>query len=199
MADIICQLCDARGETPGTCECVAHVGVTPARRPAVGSQCLACGDWTGCLCTCRLPVTAEAEAMVDRLIALSVQAATSKRVLHPAPSLRTCTHCGGPPREQCTMRSIGAPCAIDGRPRPARSRRGLHAGDYEVPSVRVPRLHDAAALIAASAWRETLASNLATAGALCAADRMGYDRCSQLDARWRPGCGRPMPGWGGAA
>ena len=51
--------------------------------------------------------------------------------------------------------------------------------------------YDAATLIAATAWRETLAANLAVGGALCAAywqhgDRRRWD--------WRPGCGRA---WGG--
>ena len=68
----------------------------------------------------------------------------------------------------------------------------------------------------------TLAANLATAGALCAAFRVGFDEgwtsatrhpdpewarrdefrhaltIGDDDAHdWRPGCGRPMPGWGG--
>ena len=38
----------------------------------------------------------------------------------------------------------------------------------------------------------TLAANLATAGALCEAFDAGC-----RDLRWRPGCGRSMPGWGG--
>jgi hypothetical protein len=60
----------------------------------------------------------------------------------------------------------------------------------------------------------TLAANLATAGALCATwtrgHNVGFD-VGWSDARyhclgmnlmepsddWRPGCGRPMPGWGG--
>ena len=65
-----------------------------------------------------------------------------------------------------------------------------------------PHTYDAATLIAASAWRETLAANLATAGALCRAFQAGiYAAASwwsgQLDSQrvWEPGCGRPMPGW----
>ena len=63
-------------------------------------------------------------------------------------------------------------------------------------------LFDAAALLAASAWRETLAANLATAGALELAFKMGcrWERswdCGEQDETWFPGCGRPMPGWGG--
>ncbi len=47
----------------------------------------------------------------------------------------------------------------------------------------------------------TLAANLATAGALCAAFRQGSMYATRLRSYaivdWRPGCGRPMPGWGG--
>jgi hypothetical protein len=63
-------------------------------------------------------------------------------------------------------------------------------------------LFDAAALLAATEWRETLAANLATAGALCRAYLSGVYAASswlsgQLDGQnaWQPGCGRPMPGW----
>ena len=65
-----------------------------------------------------------------------------------------------------------------------------------------PVLFDAATLLAASAWRETLAANLATAGALCRAYLSGVNAAAswlsgQLDGQnaWEPGCGRPMPGW----
>ena len=63
---------------------------------------------------------------------------------------------------------------------------------------------DAAALLAASAWRKTLAANLATAGALELARRTGGPHRVWRDAQmegndydepWRPGCGRPAPGW----
>ena len=63
-----------------------------------------------------------------------------------------------------------------------------------------PVLYDAATLLAASAWRETLGANLATAGALCRAYWYGRDYIRWDSAErwsWRPGCGRPMPGWGG--
>jgi hypothetical protein len=47
----------------------------------------------------------------------------------------------------------------------------------------------------------TLAANLATARALCRAYWYGRDYIRWDSAErwaWRPGCGRAMPGWGGA-
>jgi hypothetical protein len=52
---------------------------------------------------------------------------------------------------------------------------------------------DAATLIAATAWRETLAANLAVAGALWAA-HTGIDD-PDGGGKWWPGMGRPAPGW----
>ena len=66
-----------------------------------------------------------------------------------------------------------------------------------------PVLFDAAALLAATEWRETLAANLATAGALCQAFADGYaagyhagDRPWPPSGDWHPNCdGEPAPGW----
>jgi hypothetical protein len=52
---------------------------------------------------------------------------------------------------------------------------------------------DAATLIAATAWRETLAANLAVGGALWAA-HTGIDD-TDGGGKWWPGCGRSAPGW----
>ena len=68
-----------------------------------------------------------------------------------------------------------------------------------------PVLFDAAALLAATAWRETLAANLATAGALELAylagefsGRWQFDQLSLGPEPWSANAsGRPMPGWGG--
>ena len=52
---------------------------------------------------------------------------------------------------------------------------------------------DAATLIAATAWRETLAANLAVGGAMWAA-HTGIDD-PDGGGKWWPGLGRPAPGW----
>jgi hypothetical protein len=62
-------------------------------------------------------------------------------------------------------------------------------------------LFDAATLLAATEWRETLAANLASAGALCVAWRLSAEYARDLLMRqrfdqWRPNLdGRPAPGW----
>jgi hypothetical protein len=64
-----------------------------------------------------------------------------------------------------------------------------------------PVLFDAATLLAASAWRETLARNLRDAAGCALAWRHATHWARELMERgapyaWRPNCdGKPAPGW----
>lgn len=88
---------------------------------------------------------------------------------------------------------------------PATSKRVLHAGDYTVgDALGLRRMGEPATYaqpIIARSMR-CLAANLAVGGALCAAYSIGASVGDDPHARgdyayWYPGCGRPMPGWGG--
>lgn len=143
----------------------------------MGSPCEQCGETRPpCLCN-RVQMSDEehTEATLDRLMALNARPATSKRALLP--------------------RVLQPPA--------------LTVGDLIGLRKDADAEWSALTAIGIARRMRCLAANLATAGALCHtwfdAYATGWHdgrndpemECLKPRGSWFPGCGRPMPGWGG--